>query len=243
MKIITMAVIKGGTGKTTTAAALAQAAAADGKRVLAIDLDPQANLTDFLGADQNKPGAYELLTGQADAKSIIQKTEQKIDVISGNTNLSAIKTRQGSAERLKRGLAPIKGYSFIFIDTPPALGDLTYNALYASDGLLIPLETDTSSLQGFYKIVYIAQQMQNVNKNLSILGMVLTRCDTRPKLNRLLIDTFRAKGEEYGAPLLKTIRPGIAIREATATGQSIFDYAPDSNPAKDYKELYEIIRR
>lgn len=242
MQIITVAVIKGGTGKTTTAAALAQAAAKAGKRVLAIDLDPQANLTFFLGADQNSGGSYQLLQG-ADPAQLIQGTAQGISVISGSPDLATERTKPGSAKRLQDALQAVRnGFDFIFIDTPPQMGELTFNALQAATGLIIPLETDNSSLQGLYQIADIAHQMQNTNPGLRIFGAILTRYDSRPKLNRYLSDIISEKGQEIGAPLLMGIRPGIAIREAQALQLSIYDYAPNSNPAQDYKKLFEVIQ-
>ena len=147
-QIITAAVIKGGTGKTTTAAALAQAAAAAGKKVLAIDLDPQANLSFFIGADQNAPGSYQLLHG-AEAAQLIQDTEQGIQAIAASPDLATERTTPASAKRLQEAIEPVKkDYDLIIIDTPPQMGELTFNALQASTGLIIPLETDNSSLQG-----------------------------------------------------------------------------------------------
>lgn len=241
MPIITAAVIKGGTGKSTTIAALAQAAAKAGKEVLAIDLDPQANLSFFIGADQNRPGSYQLLHGAEPAR-LIQVTAQGIAAIPASPDLATERTAQGSAKRLAAAIAPIKEkYDFIFIDTPPQIGELTYNALQASTGLIIPLETDSSSLQGLYQITDIARRMQRSNPALSVIGVVLTRFDARPKLNRYLKEAIAAKGRETGAPLLAGIRPGIAIREAQAMRQSLFDYAPRSNPARDYKTLFNMI--
>ena len=242
MHIITMATIKGGTGKTTTAAALAQAAAADKKRVLAIDLDPQANFTYSIGADQNAPGSYDTLHGTP-AAQLIQHTEQGIDAIAASPDLATEQTDTGSAKRLQQAIEPLKRkYDFILIDTPPTMGELTYNALQASTGLVIPLEPDSNSLQGLYSIIDIARQMQRSNPALKITGIVITRYDTRPKINRFLRDTIADKGQELGAPLLGTIRTGVSVREAQALQQSLYDYAPQSKPAEDYKALYEKIK-
>lgn len=241
MKTIAVAVIKGGTGKTTTAAAIAQAAASKGKRVLAVDLDPQGNLTDFLGADINQPGAYQLLHGH-DIAETVQTTAQQIDVVAGAPNLAAEQTKAGSIMRLQSALSPIgRRYDVCVIDTPPNMGEVTFNALQAANGLLIPLETDNSSLQGLYQIVDIAGQMKKSNKRLQILGTILTRYDGRPTINRYLLDTIRDKGQEIGAPFLQTIRAGVAIREAQAMKQSLYDYAPQSKPALDYMALYQQI--
>lgn len=242
MQIITAAIIKGGTGKTTTAAALSQAAVAAGKRVLAIDLDPQANLTFFIGADQNRPGSYQLLHGTG-ASELIQSTSQGIAVIAASPDLATEKTTQASAKRLQAAIEPIKRYfDFIFIDTPPQMGELTFNALQASTGLIIPLESDNSGLQGLYQITDIAHQMQRSNPALRILGTVLTRYDGRPKLNRYLKDVITERGEEIGAPFLAAIRSGISIREAQAMQQSLFEYAPNSKQAQDYKALYNTLQ-
>lgn len=239
MQIITTAVIKGGTGKSTTAAALAQAAAEQGKKVLAIDMDPQSNLTFFIGAEQDG-GAYRLLHGAA-IKEVTQRTAQGIDTIAASADLATERTAPSSAKRLKDALATVKGYSLIIIDTPPTIGELTYNALNAATGLLIPLETDNSSLQGLYQIADIASQMHRSNPDLSIKGIVLTRYDSRPKINRYLREIIAEKGQEVGAPFLMAIRSGVAIREAQALQQSLFDYAPKSKAAQDYKTLFTKI--
>lgn len=242
MQIFTTAVIKGGTGKTTTAAAIAQAAAADGAKVLAIDLDPQGNLSFFIGANQNAPGSYQLLHG-ANPGSLIQHTDQGIDAIPAAPDLATERTTPGSAKRLQRALEPIKkGYDLIIIDTPPQMGELVFNALQASTGLLIPLEADNSSLQGLFQITDIAHQIRsNSNPGLEITGIILTRYDPRPKLNRVLRKAIETRGREIGAPFLMAIRQGIAIREAQAMQQSLFDYAPRSKPAQDYRKLYQTI--
>lgn len=237
MQIITAAIIKGGAGKSTTAAALAQAAAAEGKKVLLIDLDPQGNVTAFTGASPG--GSYSLLEGAA-PETVIQETDQGIDVIAASPDLATQKTRPGSAKRLQEALEPIRArYDYIFIDTPPQMGELTYNALQASTGLIIPLETDSGSLQGLYQIAEIAYHIQQSNPELSIIGTIITRYEGRTKINRYLRDTIADKGEAAGAPLLLEIRKGIAIREAQGLQISLYRYAPNSNPAKDYKRLFE----
>ena len=242
MQIITAAVIKGGTGKSTTIAALAQAGAAAGKKVLVIDLDPQSNVSFFVGADQNRPGSYQLLH-DADPAQLIQTTPQGIAAIAASPDLATEKTSPASAKRLQVAIEPIKrDFDIILIDTPPQMGELTFNALQASTGLIVPLETDNSSLQGLYQITDIAHQMQRSNPALSIIGVILTRYDARPKINRYLRDVIADRGQEIGAPFLMGIRPGIAIREAQAMQQSLYQYAPRSKPAADYKKLYEMIQ-
>lgn len=242
-KIITAAAAKGGSGKTTTCAAIAQAAIKDGLKVLAIDLDPQANLTMALGANQNKIGAYELISGAEDPADTIQPTEQRIDVIAGGPDLATLKTTAGSANRLRDALQPIQGsYDLILIDTPPTVGEMQYNALEAATGLIIPLEVDSYSLQGLYQIADVARQFQRTNPDLQVLGTVLTRYDGRSNLSRYYRDVIAEKGEAEGAPIIGIIRQGVAVKEAAAFQVNLFDHAPKSNPAQDYLVLYRKIR-
>ncbi len=170
MQIITIGNQKGGTGKSVTAAAIAQAGAAEGLKVLAIDLDPQANLTFALRGDTRSKGSFELLEGEP-ARQTVQTTAQGIDLIAASRNLATVKTGTGSAKRLQRALQPIKSiYSLIVIDTPPTAGELLYNALQASTRLIIPLQADTFSLQGLYQIAETAQQFTKSNPELQIMG-------------------------------------------------------------------------
>lgn len=242
MQIITTATIKGGTGKTTTAASLAQAATEDGKKVLCIDLDPQADLSFAIGGDQNKPGSYDLLHGE-DARELIQDTPQGIDIITGAPDLATEQTKNASARRLQDAIEPIKRkYDFIFIDTPPQMGELTFNALQASTGLIVPLETDNFSLQGLYQVLDLARAFRKSNGALKNQGAVISRYDARPNINRFFYDAIKKAAAEQGAPLLMAIKPGIAVKEAQAFQRSLFEYAPKSKPAQDYKALYEHIK-
>ena len=212
MKIFTTAAIKGGTGKSTTAAALSQAAAASGKKVLAIDLDPAGNLSMMLGADLNTGGSYYLLHGE-DPADLIQKTEQGVDVIPGSPNLATEVSKTGSAFRLQDALEQIT------------------------------LEADTSSVQGLYRICDVARGISKTNQELKITGVILTRYDSRPKLNKYLRDSIEAAGKEVGAPFLGVIRPGVAIKESQALRQSLYLYAPKSKPAQDYMDIFKAIAR
>lgn len=239
--ILTTAVIKGGTGKTATAAALAQAATFSGKRVLCIDLDPQGNLTAALNADPNSKGAFEVING-ASVEECMQLTTQGLYCLAACPDLATLKTTPASAKRLQAALEPVRdAFDMIVIDTPPLLGELTFNALQAADGLIIPLEADTNSLQGLFQIADIARLVMKSNPDLQILGTVITRYDPRPKINRFMLTTIQTRGDEVGAPFLMAIRTGISIREACAMRQSLFEYAPNSKPALDYLELYNKI--
>lgn len=242
--IISTAIIKGGTGKSTTAAALAQAAHSQKKKVLAVDFDPQGNLSTFLDGDRQdvKGNAYNLLHG-ADVESVIYTTPQGIDLITASTDLATEKTSSGSAKRLEAALAPIvKRYDFIIIDTPPTMGELTFNALQTSTALLIPLDADTASIKGLYFIADVAAQMkQRSAKNLSYIGVLLTRYRGRANINQFLRDATEEAAGKIGAEYLGEIRDGVAIREAQSMRKNLFDYAPKAKPTLDYMTIYKKI--
>ena len=237
--ILTIAEIKGGTGKTTTAAALAQAASLNDKSVLLIDLDAQANLTTTCGADPTRPGARELLN-QYPAAELIQETYFKnIEIIAGAPNLATETPGPGSAYRLKTAIQSIiNDYDLIIIDTPPAFGEMTYNAIQASNGLLIALDANPSALQGFYLITDLAKAAKRENSKLKLLGCIITRFNPRPTISKQMRDIIQEKAQAIKCPLLCEIRQGVAIPEAQAYGKNLFTYAPKSNPAQDYKGLY-----
>lgn len=240
--IYTIATQKGGTGKTTTAAALAQAAAYTGKKALAIDLDPQGNLSFALAADATAPGSYELLNGSP-VEEVIQTTPQGVDVITASPNLQTEKSSPGSARRLQEALEPIKRkYSVIVIDTPATAGELQYNALQAADRLLIPLQADTYNAQSLYQIAAVAEQIKQSNPRLKIAGAILTQYDTRTTLSRQLRDILEATAKVLKIPFLGTVRHAIAVQEAAALQRSLFDYAPKSNPAIDYMQIFNTLK-
>lgn len=243
MNIYAIAVQKGGTGKTTTAAALAQAAAIHKKgrrllRVLAIDLDPQGNLSFALAADPNRPGSADLLEG-APAAELIQKSPQGLDVIPAGWSLSTVKSAPGSARRLQKALEPIRDdYDLIFIDTPPTAGELQYNAMQAATRLIIPLETDAYNLQSLLQILQAARQFQKSNAALKIAGVLLTKYDGRAIINRQLREAMEATAARNSIPFLGTIRKSVSIQEAAALQRSLFEYAPKSKPAADYMQIF-----
>lgn len=241
MQIITLANQKGGSAKSTSAAALAQAAAHRGRRTLAVDLDPQGNLSFFLAADTTRAGAFEVLDGLPAAEAI-QATAGGLDVIPASWNLQTISSSRGSARRLKAALEPIAGgYDLIIIDTPPTAGELQYNALMAADSLIIPLQADIVGLQGLYQMADTARQIQQSNPDLTITGYILTRSGGRSTLARQMAETIQARAQEMGIPFLAAIREAVAIREAQTLQRSLYEYAPRSKPAADYMELFTLL--
>ena len=240
MQIITVAVIKGGTGKTATCASLAQCAAAEGRRVLCIDLDPQAALTNCLGADRSAAGAYELLTG-APIQNTIQGTEmqENIEVIAGSVELA---TYPGKEYRLADALKPIqKQYDLIIIDTPPYFGPLTFEALNTATGLIVAMNTDAGSIQGQRYILDIAKEARAKNRKLKVLGSIITQFDKRPVITRHMREIIEEQGQGLKCPLLGTVSRSIAIQEAALLHMSLYDYAPKSKPAQEYKDIYNKI--
>lgn len=245
--IITVSNQKGGTGKSTTAAALATGAAYKGKKTLLIDLDPQSNTSFVMGANPLDVGAFELLTmDEAAAAQLIQHTSQG-DIIAGSVNLAAADTiLKGDARiyALKKAIKPLKSrYDVIVIDTPPTLGTLLINALAAADSVLIPLQADILSLQGLYQLVQTIRKAQSeYNTGLNITGILFTRHNNRTLISREILSTMELKAKELDVPVLSTtIREGVAVREAQTLRRSLFEYAPKSKPAIDYLNLLQEI--
>ena len=238
--ILTVAIQKGGTGKTTTAAILSQAAAkCFNYKVLAIDLDPQGNLTYCLGADPTQGNSYALLMGEP-ATEQIQTTSQGIHVIPASWDLSTVTSAKGSARRLEKAVKPLmEQYDLIVIDTPPTAGELQYNALQTATDVIIPLKADPYSVQSFYQIADTVKQIQQTNLDLKHIDAVLTQYDKRSTLARQMADTIKDIAESLDINFLGTVRNGIAVQEAAGLNESIYDYAPNSNPAMDYLEVFK----
>lgn len=246
-EIFTVINQKGGVGKSTTAAALGAGLSLRGYRVLHIDLDAQGNLTFCMGAGAAALSSLEVLTGTATAQEAIRHTAQG-DIIPASPALAgadALITATGKEYRLREALEPLHDlYDYIVIDTPPALGILTVNALTACTGAIIPSQADVFSLQG---IAMLGQTISTVrkycNRDLKVKGIVLTRYNSRAVLSRDMADLIDQTAQQLQTRLYHTkIRECTALKEAQAVQDNIFAYAPKSNAAADYRDLVaEII--
>lgn len=241
---------KGGVGKTTTAAALAAGLGNAGKKVLSVDLDPQGNLGFSLGLDiDNSTTIYDVLKGTNNIEEAIHHTDV-CDIIPSNILLSEAEIQFQSNNRqmlLKNCLQRVeKQYDFIVIDTPPSLNILTLNAYAASDYLIIPMAAEILSLVGLIQLQETVLAVKNsVNENLKVLGILLTKYNKRTRLAADVLEMASTVAQQTGTALFETkIRAGVAAAEAPAHGDNIYQYAPRSNPAKDYAAFtQEVLER
>ena len=240
--VIAVTIRKGGTGKTTTAAALAQAAAYTGRRVLAIDLDSQGNLSQALGvratADRN---AYLLMMHTRPAAETVIESKQGLNVIPAAIDLATVPDTTGAARRLQSALEPIRAdYDLIVIDTPAA-GILQYNALQAATAAVFPVHADSYGIQSIYQITDVTRQFMRTNPALTFAGVLLASYDGRPKHARAIRDAIRSQAEALGVSYIGEVRRGVAIQEAATLQRSLYEYAPNSKPAADYLQALQFI--
>lgn len=246
--IITVSNQKGGVGKTTTSAALATGLTAAGSRVLGVDLDPQGNLGFCLGLETNvKATVLDALQGKLPVAEAVCRTNY-CDVLASDISLSSSgleHTARGRRESiLKDTLAPIIGlYDHVIIDTPPALNLLTVNAYTVSDFLIIPMATDILSLVGLAQLKETIESVQgSLNPRLRVMGILLTKFNRRTLLSRDVMELATQLAGQIGTIVFETkIRNGVAIAEAPAHGESIYDYDPHSAAVKDYQSFLEEI--
>ena len=243
-RIIAICNQKGGTGKTTTAVNLSVAIGMAGKKVLLLDIDPQANATSGAGIDRNKitQSTYDVLIDETPIADIaLLSLENKITLLPSHSALAGAEVELVSVfsreYRLKKALENIKsGYDFIFIDCPPSLGLLTINALAAADSVLIPVQCEYYALEGLTQLLNtITLVRKNLNSNLEIEGVLLTMADYRTNLTQEIISEVKAyfKEKVYNSIIPRNIR----LTEAPSFGKSIFIYDKDSAGAKKYSEL------
>ncbi len=244
--IISLLNHKGGVGKTTSAINIGAGLVELGKRVLLVDLDPQANLTLSLGIPRQPSSIYEAIRGESDLVPF--QVKEGLDVITSTLDLSGAEmeliNEAGREFILQELFDPVlEDYDYIIIDCPPSLGLLTLNALTCSRTVIIPLQTEFLALQGLAKIKQVIDKVRfRLNKKLDIGGVIATMYDSRKVLNRDVVETIK---KYFGEKVFKTyIRDNVALAEAPAQRKDIFAYSPKSNGAEDYLSLSrEILER
>ena len=246
--IFTITNQKGGIGKSTTAHQLgAGYSSLKGIKVLMIDLDPQANLTIAAGAKRDMPSSYDLLMQKATPQEVIQPVSEGLDIIPASNQLSRVAVeldKTGKEYRLKEVLAPVKDrYGLIVIDTPPALGILTINALTIANRVIIPAQADLFSLEAIKELAdTIGVVKKYTNPSLTVQGVLLTRYQPRSILTKELTELIEDTAIALETKVFKTkIREAIAIKEAQAMHEDIFSYAPKSKVAGDYRDFLQEI--
>lgn len=238
-RITTVINQKGGVGKTTTANALATGLNHRGYKALVIDADPQGNITYTMRADAAQKGLYEAMRGDITALEAIQHTEQG-DIIPSSLYLAGADlefTQTGREFLIREMLEGIaSAYTHVIIDSPPALGILTVNALTASSDIVIPVGADIFSLQGLQQLLAtVAKVKKYSNSALQIAGLLITRKGARAVATRQLIEAIEGKASAMHAHLYSAvIREGIAIREAQIMQSSIFDTHATAKATGDY---------
>jgi chromosome partitioning protein len=242
---------KGGVGKTTTAINLGSYLGLLGKRVLLVDMDPQANATSSLGYDKREggPSVYEALTGARPVDEVITRTEHPgVDLLPATIQLAGAEVElvgiMAREARLARTLKEsVERYDYVLIDCPPSLGLLTVNSLTAADGVLIPVQCEYLALEGLGQLVRTIDLIRdNLNGRLRVAGVVMTMFDARTNLSQGVVEEVR---QHFPTLTFDTIIPrNVRLGEAPSFGKPISVYDPTSRGAVAYRALAEeVIRR
>jgi chromosome partitioning protein len=237
--VITITNHKGGVGKTTSAANIAAGMHAQGLRVLLIDLDPQANLSQSFGISDPEADVYRMIRGEQDLAAT--EIQDGLDILPATLELAGaeveLSAEPGREYILRELLEPAqKIYDVLIVDTPPSLGLLTINALAAADYVYIPMQAEYLAMQGLTRLQGVLDKVRaRLNKGLQLGGIFITRHNPRKVLSREIVERI---AQIYGDKLLPFhISDSVAVAEAPAKGMDLFRYAPAKKASQEYLDL------
>ena len=247
-RIIAIANQKGGVGKTTTAINLSACLADKGKKVLAVDMDPQGNMTSGLGLDKEflEKTVYDMIIGESDIEEVLQKeTMENLDVLPTNIDLSAAEIELIDVENkefiVRNSIQKIRdNYDFVIIDCPPSLSMLTINAMTTADSVLVPIQCEYYALEGLSQLIHTVELVKDrLNPDLEIEGVVFTMYDARTNLSLQVVENVKDNLQQN---IYKTIIPGnIRLAEAPSYGMPINQYDPKSAGSESYMRLADEV--
>lgn len=235
---------KGGVGKTTTAINLGACLAARGRRLLLVDIDPQANATSSLGVNKNRLplSIYEALIEKVPLSQVVMPISKAgLELVPSSPSLAGATVElvrlPERAHLLRKALDTLdRQYDYIFVDSPPSLGILTLNALTATESVLIPVQCEYLSLEGLGQLVHTINLVRSrLNPRLKIAGLIMTMYDVRTKIAQQVVDEVR---KYFPGKVFSTIIPrNVRLSEAPSYGETILTYAPKSSGALAYRAL------